>query len=231
MLCTGIIISTPFIRANLTIFAEMDQKRSMFSDVSQEHWAHPAIKHLIDQGIIEGYGNSIFGMGDEHGNFRPKDIVTRTEMVQIITKTFQLKTKETSIFDDVSRNYWDFKAIQAVKSNGIALGIGHNQFAPDMKVTREQYAQFLYKTILATQYDSKKILLDNNQDIYVAQRHGNECWFASYLMTVDYINGKKSNYATEKQSLSQTEVMKQYKKFSTSDPFIEGEEQILLYVV
>ncbi|MFZ7936452.1 S-layer homology domain-containing protein [Bacillus thuringiensis] len=206
MLCTGIVTSTPFIGENLTTFAEMNQKQSMFSDVPQEHWAYPAIKHLTNQGIIAGYGNNIFGMGDEitreqvaalidrtlkihasdtfqnpyhdiideqstmfldailnvtqlgifrgdeHGNFRPKDTVTRAEMVQIITKT----SKETSIFDDVSRNYWDFKAIRAVKSNGIALGIGNNQFAPDMKVTREQYAQFLYKTILATQYDSKK---------------------------------------------------------------------------
>ncbi|MFZ7936280.1 S-layer homology domain-containing protein [Bacillus thuringiensis] len=276
MLCTGIVTSTPFIGENFTTFAEMNQKQSMFSDVPQEHWAYPAIKHLTNQGIIAGYGNNIFGMGDEitreqvaalidrtlkihasdtfqnpyhdiideqstmffdailnvtqlgifrgdeHGNFRPKDTVTRAEMAQIIAKTFQLKAKEASIFDDVSQNHWAFKAIQAVKSNGIALGIGHNQFAPDMKVTREQYAQFLYKAILATQYGSKKIILDNNQNMYVAQKSGNECWFASYLMTINYINGSQSDYATEKQMLSETELMKQYKKIAALDPFIGG---------
>jgi hypothetical protein len=51
-------------------------------------------------------------------------------------------------FNDVPTNSWAKDAISAVQSNHIAAGVGEGKFAPDMKVTREQYAQFLYNAIL-----------------------------------------------------------------------------------
>ncbi|MBW3216422.1 S-layer homology domain-containing protein, partial [Salmonella enterica subsp. enterica serovar Javiana] len=38
--------------------------------------------------------------------------------------------------------------ISAVQTNGITMGIGEGKFGPSMKVTREQYAQFLHRAIL-----------------------------------------------------------------------------------
>ncbi|PEB52160.1 S-layer protein [Bacillus pseudomycoides] len=172
-----------------------------FKDVPQGHWAFEAIDSLANVGIIAGYGNGIFGMGDdvtreqvaalisrtfqleeqdeyenpygdinenstmfpkeilaltelgifqgdEHGNFRPKDTLTRAEMAQVITKAFELDVKAPHNFNDVPDNSWAKDAISAVQSNNIASGVGEGKFAPNMKVTREQYAQFLHNTLL-----------------------------------------------------------------------------------
>ncbi|MEK4577284.1 MULTISPECIES: S-layer homology domain-containing protein [Bacillus] len=89
--------------------------------------------------------------GDGSGNFRPKDTLTRAEMAQILTETFELQVKSTPGFKDVPAGHWAAKAINAVGSNGISAGDGSGNFAPGMKVTREQYAQFLYKAILNDQ--------------------------------------------------------------------------------
>ncbi|MED0990789.1 S-layer homology domain-containing protein [Bacillus nitratireducens] len=89
--------------------------------------------------------------GDGSGNFRPKDTLTRAEMAQILTETFELQANSTAGFKDVPAGHWAAKAINAVGSNGISAGDGSGNFAPGLKVTREQYAQFLYKAILNDQ--------------------------------------------------------------------------------
>ncbi|MEM5606758.1 S-layer homology domain-containing protein [Bacillus cereus] len=183
---------------DVTIDAGVNRNR--FKDVPQGHWAFHTIHNLADEGIITGYGNGIFGMGDDvtreqvaaliyrtlhiekqdeyenpyrdinknstifpeeilaltklgifqgddQGNFRPKATLTRAEMAQVITKSFKLDVKAPHNFNDVPANSWAKDAISAVQSNHIAVGVGEGKFAPDMKVTREQYAQFLYNAI------------------------------------------------------------------------------------
>lgn len=44
--------------------------------------------------------------GDEHGNFRPKDTLTRAEMASVLTKAFQLKATGAFTFKDIPNGYW-----------------------------------------------------------------------------------------------------------------------------
>ncbi|KOS29742.1 S-layer protein [Bacillus anthracis] len=85
--------------------------------------------------------------GDEKGNFRPKDSLTRAEMAQIITKAFKFKVKKKHTFKDVPKDHWAKDAISAVQSNHITAGTGDGKFEPNIVVTREQYAQFLYNAV------------------------------------------------------------------------------------
>ncbi len=85
--------------------------------------------------------------GDEKGNFRPKDTLTRAEMAQVLTRAFGLQVKGSAGFKDVPKGHWAENAINAVGSNGISIGDGKGNFAPNMKVTREQYAQFLFRAL------------------------------------------------------------------------------------
>ncbi|HDR4705680.1 TPA: S-layer homology domain-containing protein [Bacillus paranthracis] len=85
--------------------------------------------------------------GDEKGNFRPKDTLTRAEMAQVLTRAFGLQVKGSAGFKDVPKGHWAENAINAVGSNGISVGDGKGNFAPNMKVTREQYAQFLFNAM------------------------------------------------------------------------------------
>ncbi|HDR6314954.1 MULTISPECIES: S-layer homology domain-containing protein [Bacillus] len=85
--------------------------------------------------------------GDENGNFRPKATLTRAEMAQVLTRAFGLQVQGTATFKDVPKGHWAENAINAVGSNGISVGDGKGNFAPNMKVTREQYAQFLFNSM------------------------------------------------------------------------------------
>ncbi|MGE6509873.1 M60 family metallopeptidase [Bacillus cereus] len=195
---TGVTDAITLLHDDLTIDAGVN--RTTFKDVPQGHWAFNAIHDLAIEGIIEGYGNRIFGMGDnvtreqvaaliyrtlhiekkdkyenpygdinsnstmfpeeilaltklgifqgdDQGNFRPKATLTRAEMAQVIMKAFKLDVKASHNFNDVPANSWATNAISSLQSNDIAIGIGEGKFAPDMEVTREQYAQFLYNAI------------------------------------------------------------------------------------
>ncbi|MGE6365757.1 S-layer homology domain-containing protein [Bacillus paramycoides] len=85
--------------------------------------------------------------GDGNGGFRPKDSVSRAEMAQILTIAFQVSATKKHTFNDVPNGFWAENAISAVQSNGIAAGTGEGKFGPYTTVTREQYAQFLYKAL------------------------------------------------------------------------------------
>ena len=76
-------------------------------------------------------------------------------MAQILTNAFHLAAKQKHTFKDVPNPFWAENAISAVQSNGIADGTGNGNFEPYGTVTREQYAQFLYKTLKYKNADVK----------------------------------------------------------------------------
>ncbi|MBY0130532.1 S-layer homology domain-containing protein [Bacillus cereus] len=86
--------------------------------------------------------------GDGQGNFRPKAPISRAEMAVILKRAFHFETKQKHTFKDIPKGHWAEDAISAVQTNGITMGIGEGKFGPSMKVTREQYAQFLHRAIL-----------------------------------------------------------------------------------
>lgn len=68
-------------------------------------------------------------------------------MAQVLTRAFGLQVQGPAGFKDVPKGHWAENAINAVGSNGISVGDGKGNFAPNMKVTREQYAQFLFNSM------------------------------------------------------------------------------------
>lgn len=119
-------------------------KRSVFNenpygDISGKSTMFPyEILHLTNIGIFKG---------DENGNFRPKDTLTRAELAQILTKAYELKAKRPHTFTDIPENHWARDAISALQSNKVAVGTGDGKFEPEMLVTRGQFAKFLQRSI------------------------------------------------------------------------------------
>ncbi|PFJ18107.1 N-acetylmuramoyl-L-alanine amidase [Bacillus cereus] len=131
-----------------------------YNDVNKDTTMFPnEILMLTEMGIFRG---------DEHGNFRPKDSLTRAEMAQVLQRAFQLEVKAEHTFSDVPTTSWAKDAISALQSNGITVGTGNGKFEPDMIVKREQYAQFLYRAmnvknnIVATSYIDLDLTLASN---------------------------------------------------------------------
>ena len=110
-----------------------------YGDISTKSTMFPyEILRLTQLGIFKG---------DENGNFRPKDTLTRAELAQILTKAYELKTKHPHTFTDIPENHWARDAISALQSNKVAVGTGDGKFQPEMLVTRGQFAKFLQRSI------------------------------------------------------------------------------------
>ena len=94
---------------------------------------------LTDMGIF---------VGDDKGTFRPKESLTRAEMSVILQRAFKLEVKAPHTFNDIDASYWWAKeAISALQSNGVSIGNGLGGFDPSGVLTRESYAQLLYRAM------------------------------------------------------------------------------------
>lgn len=137
-------------QAAAVLYRALHVKRSAtignpYGDISAKSTMFPyEILRLTQLGIFKG---------DENGNFRPKDTLTRAELAQILTKAYELKTKSPHTFTDIPENHWARDAISALQSNKVAVGTGDGKFQPEMLVTRGQFAKF---------YNDQLIILQEN---------------------------------------------------------------------
>src|SRR5699024_1305588 len=93
---------------------------------------------VTDAGYMQGIG---------HGKFDPEGVLTRAEMAEVLTNVFDLEVKKEYDFIDVNDKHWAQDSIRALYSNGITFGTGEGKFKAEDEVTREQYAEFLYRGI------------------------------------------------------------------------------------
>ncbi len=102
----------------------------VFEDVPDNYWAKPYIDALSSRELISGY---------QDGTFKPDQPVTRSQIANIVSRTFDLTAdKETLEFSDVSSDYWARESIGEVVKGGFMTGFPNNTFAPNAPVTRVQ---------------------------------------------------------------------------------------------
>ncbi|CUB50803.1 S-layer protein precursor [Bacillus subtilis] len=108
-----------------------------FKDVPPEHWSYTAIQVLKSRGVIAGYGNGMFGFGDN---------ITRGQVARMIfaylKPTYDSNTPNP--FTDVKGHMFE-KEILTLTKAGIMNGFGDGKFGPDNILTREQLASVLTK--------------------------------------------------------------------------------------
>lgn len=83
------------------------EKTSLFSDVSNEHWAARAVAFAYQKGYLTGY---------DDGNFRPERAITRAEAVKIINRVSGRIADDYSAqtgvaFADVDEQHWAYYEI------------------------------------------------------------------------------------------------------------------------
>ena len=117
------------------IDAQAEGKR--FNDVPQGHWSFNAITDLANKNIIAGYGNSIFGFGDN---------ITRGQVARMIYAYLKPADNPNikNPFTDVKGHMFE-KEILSLTKVGIMSGYGDGKFGPDNILTREQLAAVLTK--------------------------------------------------------------------------------------
>ena len=126
-------------RCNMTETRELDLECNFvnFSDC-RDSWYHEAVDFVVYKGLMGGVG---------HNKFDPSGTMTRAMMVTVLYRMVGSPAVDgSSTFSDVPTGQWYSEAISWAQSNGIVGGIGHNLFAPEAPVTREDLATILWRS-------------------------------------------------------------------------------------
>ena len=125
-----------------------------FNDISGS-WAEQYIISAYDAKLMQGYGDKVFG---------PDKQITRAQMAVVLWNSEgQQKPSKASAFTDLKAD-WYKDAVAWAAEKGYMKGVGHNRFAPDGTLTREQLAQILMnksgqksgmETMFTSIYDSQ----------------------------------------------------------------------------
>lgn len=108
-----------------------------FQDVGKGAWFQGAVEYVYRAGLMAGTGDT---------TFEPNAKLTRAMTAQIL---YNLEgqpevTGEATFSDMNTAPDWSMDAIAWAQDTGVVAGMGDNTFAPNLKVTREQFAQMLY---------------------------------------------------------------------------------------
>ena len=108
-----------------------------FGDAFANAWYHNGVHYCIDNGLMCGYGNGMFG---------PNDKISRAQIVTILWRIAGSPTVNYSMnFTDILEGSWYGEAVRWATSVGVASGYGEGKFGPDDSITREQFAAMLYR--------------------------------------------------------------------------------------
>ena len=108
-----------------------------FTDLHDYEWAKEAIYYLASRGIVKGTGE------DE---FSPNQEITRAQLAKIVTITFGIPQSVDKItFSDIDRSHWAYDYVCDVYQSGAMSNVSDMSFAPDMKLTREQFVSVVFR--------------------------------------------------------------------------------------
>ena len=100
-----------------------------FPDVPADAWYATAVNTLASLGMVSG---------DENGNYRPDDPITRAEFCVIALAFAYEPENAVCYFGDVSRSDWFYTYVAQAASYGWIGGYTNGNFGPNDRITRAQ---------------------------------------------------------------------------------------------
>lgn len=102
-----------------------------------EHWATEDIDYVYAKGLM---------MGTSEDTFEPDEPLTRGMAVTILYRAEgEPAVNKSKPFADVSAADYYANAVIWAQQNEIVNGVSENEFAPEEKITREQFATMIYR--------------------------------------------------------------------------------------
>ena len=134
--------------------AEFDSTENSFKDVAAGSWYNRAISTLANANIL---------IGDEKGNFRPNDSITRAEMATIIAR-FDKLTETGKTFSDI-KGHWAQEAIEMAATKGWLDGYPDGTFLPNNAITRAETFKII-NSVLNRKVNSQDDLLVDEMNVW-----------------------------------------------------------------
>jgi len=107
-----------------------------FADVAEDDWFYDDMKHVYQEGIMRGTGDTVFS---------PDMTLTRAQMVTMLWRMAGEPSSRVASFSDVPAGQWYSKAVAWASSKKIVEGYGDGKFYPDDALTREQAVAILHR--------------------------------------------------------------------------------------
>ncbi len=117
-----------------------------FSDVPVGFWAFRHVEYAKSKSIVAGYSD---------GLYHPDLTLDRGQMAAFVARSMASPTGDaglagytppaTPTFPDVPADFWAYKYVEYVASNGVAQGYTDGKYHPEIGVTRDQMAVYVAK--------------------------------------------------------------------------------------
>ena len=116
-----------------------------YIDVLIDAWYHDGLHYIVENKIMNGYSDTMFG---------PNDSITRGQIVTVLYRMEnQPAVNFNMTFKDVTSDKYYSEGVKWAQATGIVAGYNADTFGPDDAITREQLATILYRYAQYKKYD------------------------------------------------------------------------------
>ncbi len=115
---------------------EAGEASKKFGDITKEHIFYDAIMAASNAGIIDGF---------EDNTFRPDNMITREEIMLIVSRLTSGVASKSASFKDISPDYMYLPQLSKISEDGIIGGYPDGTFKPYNKTTRAEAATIIVK--------------------------------------------------------------------------------------
>lgn len=146
------------------VFGWQEVAENTFCDLSGSEWYAASILKAKAAGVLNG---------DNAGNARPNDPITRQEAAVMLSRALHVPGRETgkSFYDSAQIGAWALAAINGMTENGYISGSNDGNFYPTRTITRAETVTILDRAIV-NYYDRAGTYNDNASGITVIAAPG-----------------------------------------------------------
>ncbi|MBO5364746.1 MAG: S-layer homology domain-containing protein [Clostridia bacterium] len=124
------ILSVVMIATMLCTLFGVPAMAKDFTD-SSGHWAAEAISVWSDRGVVNG---------DDAGNFRPGDPITRAETAKMMDNLIGYQKASIKVFSDVAADDWFAQSVSRLYEAGVMTGYEDGTIRPGAPISRQEAA-------------------------------------------------------------------------------------------
>lgn len=130
-----------------------------FEDVPEDSYYKDAVDWAVNEGIINGTGDT---------TFEPDKTCTRAQAVTILWRSMGCPEPENRLmpFEDVPEDQYYYTAVLWASENGITLGTSATTFSPDEGCTRAHIVTFLWRTLGMPEISADNPFTDISENRY-----------------------------------------------------------------
>lgn len=192
-----------------------------YLDVLYLDWFYDYVRYVSTNGMMTGYAEDVFA---------PNDAMTRAMVVTVLYRLDGSPyVSSYGTFRDVPYGQWYSSAVEWAAKNGIVNGMGNGTFAPNAKVTREQFVTMLYRYANFKHYNTSSYAYLNFPDTYKLSSYAQDAM--EWAVAEGIINGSLvggSTYLQPQNSSTRAQVAKmlsvfdvEYNGIVSSEVFID----------